>query len=150
MVIADDWRELPEQWLTGLDVERFATSEAYDADVNKFKVACGQSIEEWERSGWINHEFDVRGWFQWYCRFWMGRRCEDDNRQVSRWRKCVGPTGRWRRTLLKRYKERGVREVFDDGEEEEGKEVSPVVHQTCHHWAFEVRQSILDEYWRTG
>lgn len=149
IMIEDDWRELPSEWFHGIDTDRFATSEAYDAEVNKYKVACGQSIEEWENHGWINHAFDVRGWFQWYCRFYMGRRCEDDDRQVSRWRKCVGPTGRWRRTLLKKYREKGVREVFDDGEEE-GKEVSPVVHQTCHHWAFEVRQSILDDFWVTG
>lgn len=150
MVIADDWRELPTSWFSGVDVARFATAEAYDAEVNKYKVACGQSIEEWERHGWINHDFDVRGWFQWYCRFWLGRRCADDERQVGRWRKCCGPTGRWRRALLKRYRDAGVREVFDDGEEEDGVMVSPVVHQTCHHWGFEVRQSILDEYWRTG
>ena len=79
----------------------------------------------------------------------MGRRCEDDERQVGRWRKCVGETGRWRRMLLKKYEAARVREVWDDGEEE-GKEVSPVVHQTCHHWAFEVRQGVLDEYWRSG
>ena len=45
----------------------------------------------------------------------------------------------------------GVKEVFDNGEgDEEGemKEVSPVMHQTCHHWAFEVRQDVLDEFWR--
>lgn len=39
-------------------------------------------MEEWEDAGWIDHEYDVRGWFQWCCRFWMGRRCEDDERQV--------------------------------------------------------------------
>ena len=49
--------------------------------------------------------------------------------------------------LLKKYVAAGVREVFDDGEEEEAREVSPVMHQTCHHWAFEVRQEVLDEHW---
>lgn len=145
VTVEEDWRELPATWLEGLEVERFLTAQVYDAGVNKYGVACGQSIEEWEKHGWINHGFDVRGWFQWYCRFWMGRRCEDDDRQVSRWKKCVGPTGRWRRTLLKRYKEKGVTEVFDDGEGEE--QISPVVHQTCFHWAWEIRQGALDEYW---
>ncbi|ETN36841.1 uncharacterized protein HMPREF1541_07828 [Cyphellophora europaea CBS 101466] len=147
IVIEDDWRELPTEWISGLDPALYLTSPSYNADVNKFGVACGQSIEEWEAAGWIAHNFDVRGWFQWYCRFFQGRRCDDDERQISRWRKCVGETGRWRRMLLKKYIAMGVREVFDDGEEVDDREVSPVMHQTCHHWAYEVRQEDLDRAW---
>ena len=147
ILIKDDWQELPEEWYLGLDVNKYVASPRYDPDVNKFKVACGQSIEEWEANGWIAYEHDIRGWFQWYCRFFMGRRCEDDGRQVSRWKKCVGGTGRWRRMLLKKYLQMGVRDVFDDGEEED-KEVSPVMHQTCHHWAYQVQQMDLDAAWR--
>ena len=149
--ISDDWEELPASWVEGFNVDTYLTSPTYDPEANKFKVACGQSIEEWEAAGWIDHRFDVRGWFQWYCRFFRGRRCEDDERQVSRWKKCVGVTGRWRRMLLKKYVGMGVREVFDDGAEEgEEQEVSPVMHQTCHHWAFMVTQEVLDGYWNTG
>ena len=133
--VADDYLELPKSWYSGLDVEKFLTSSTYDPETNKYKVASGQTIEEWEAAGWISHTYDVRGWFQWYCRFYMGRRCEDDERQISRWRKCVGETGRWRRMLLKKYVSMGIREVFDDGEDEEQNDVSPVMHQTCHHWA---------------
>ena len=150
ITIQDDWRELPAEWLKGLDVSRYLTNPSYDASASKFGVVCGQSIEEWEGAGWISHTYDVRGWFQWYCRFFQGRRCEDDERQVRRWVRCVGPSGRWRRALLKRYVQAGVREVFDDGEGEQEMEVSPVTHQTCHHWAFEVRQGVLDEFWRMG
>ncbi|TKA79459.1 hypothetical protein B0A55_04230 [Friedmanniomyces simplex] len=150
LVIEDDWREIPAEWLEGLEISRYLTSPAYNADVNKYKVPCGQSIEEWEAAGWISHAHDVRGWFQWYTRFYRGRRCDDDERQVSRWKKCVGERGRWRGMLLKRYLAAGVREVFDDGAEEEAPEVSPVMHQTCHHWAFEVRQEHLDGLWAGG
>lgn len=150
VTVSDDYLELPTPWTHGLDASLYLTSPTYDPEANKFKVACGQSIEEWEASGWIDHRFDVRGWFQWYCRFFAGRRCEDDERQVGRWKKCVGPTGRWRRMLLKKYVSSGVRTVWDDGEDEDAPEVSPVMHQTCHHWAFEVTQDVLDEYWRTG
>lgn len=94
--IEDDWKELPAEWTSGLDVDRYLTSEVYNEEVNKFGVRCGQTIEEWEAAGWIRHEWDVRGWFQWYCRFWMGRRGDDDERQVGRWKKCCGETGRWR------------------------------------------------------
>ncbi|KAF2146908.1 uncharacterized protein K452DRAFT_283111 [Aplosporella prunicola CBS 121167] len=149
--VEDDWRELPDEWIAGLDVQRYLTSPEYDAEVNKFKVACGQSIEEWEAAGWIAHEYDVRGWFQWFCRFWLGRRCDDDERQIGRWRKCVGETGRWRRILLKKYVAMGVRSVFDEGGDDDAKgDVSPVVHQTCHHWAYEVRQEALDRFWEEG
>ena len=147
--IVDDYKELPSSWYSGLDVSTFLTSPTYDIEINKYKVASGQSIEEWEAAGWINHTYDVRGWFQWYCRFFMGRRCDDDERQISRWKKCVGETGRWRRMLLKKYVTMGIREVFDDGEDEEGNDVSPVMHQTCHHWAYEVRQGDLERFWRS-
>ncbi|KAF2718269.1 hypothetical protein K431DRAFT_287773 [Polychaeton citri CBS 116435] len=147
ITVRDDWRELPSSWVSQLPIEKYLINQEYDRDINKYKVSCGQSIEEWEASGWIAHEHDVRGWFQWYTRFFRGRRCADDDRQVSRWRKCVGETGRWRRTLLKKYVQLGVRAVFDDGEDEDTPEVSPVVHQTCHHWAWEVRQDALDQYW---
>ncbi|KAI1122529.1 hypothetical protein F5Y10DRAFT_253840 [Nemania abortiva] len=147
--ISEDWRELPDSWTTSLSVERYLTSNTYNAEINKYGVACGQSIEEWEASGWIAHQYDIRGWFQWFCRFWLGRRCEDDERQISRWRKCVGETGRWRKALLKKYVQNGVRMVTDEDDEvEEKKDISPVVHQTCHHWAWEVRQEALDRFWR--
>lgn len=147
VLVEGDWKELPEAWYDGLDIEKFMVSMEYDPEVNKYKVSCGQSIEEWEAAGWISHEHDVRGWFQWYCRFWMGRRCDDDDRQIGRWDRCVGKKGRWRRVLLKKYVKMGVREVFDYGDEDDKGEVSPVMHQTCHHWACEIRQGDLDEAW---
>lgn len=165
VTIAEDWRELPASWTSsspspggaaagGLSIARYLASETYRPEVNKYGVACGQSIEAWEAAGWIAHAHDVRGWFQWYCRFWMGRRCEDDARQIGRWRRCVGePGGRWRRALLKKYVQHGIRTVADegpgDGDGDGGDAVvSPVVHQTCHHWAWEVRQEALDRFWQ--
>jgi hypothetical protein len=50
--------------------------------------------------------------------------------------------------LLKKYIQAGVRSIFDDDAEEREKEVSPVMHQTCHHWAYQVTQEDLDEAWR--
>jgi hypothetical protein len=151
IVIEGDWEELPKEWISGLNVERYLTNPEYDAEINKFHRSCGQSIEEWEAAGWISHEHDVRGWFQWYCRFFQGRRCDDDERQISRWRKCVGETGRFKRTLLKQYGRAGVRTVEEDDEDEDDERpgISPVVSQTCLHWAFEVRQDDLDRWYHS-
>jgi hypothetical protein len=103
ITVANDWREFPVSWIEGLNVEKYLINGTYNPEINRYRVACGQSIEQWEANGWTNHRFDIRGWFQWYCRFFQGRRCADDDRQVSRWKKYVGETGRWRMTLLKKY-----------------------------------------------
>ena len=63
-----------------------------------FGVACGQSLAAWESSGWIAAR-DPYGWHQWYCRFYQGRRTDDDERQIGRWLACAGPTGRWKGNL---------------------------------------------------
>lgn len=146
VTISDDWKEMPSDWIEGINLEHNLISPTYEPSINKFGVKCGQTIEEWESNGWINHDFDVRGWFQWYCRFFQGRRCDDDERQIGRWARCVGDKGRWRRVLLKKYIAAGIRSVTDEGDDDiEG--VSPAIHQTCHHWAWEVRQDILDRAW---
>jgi hypothetical protein len=43
-----------------------------------------------------------------------------------------------------------VREAFDEGADEDVPDLSPMINQTCHHWAFEVRQEVLDEAWSSG
>jgi hypothetical protein len=59
--------------------------ERHDPHLNCFGINASQPLAVWRAKGWIFDE-DPRGWFQWYCRYWLGRRCADDARQVSRWR----------------------------------------------------------------
>ena len=92
-------REYPKSWWRGIDVARTVTAEVYDKNVNKYGVKCGSSLEFWESKGWIQGQ-DPYGWFQWYCRFYRGRRTDDDDRQIKRWEKLAGPRGRFRRRLM--------------------------------------------------
>ena len=132
---SEAWREFPPAWFAGLDVAKLVASPVYRKEVNRFGVACGQSLEAWQSSGWIT-EWDPYGWFMWYCRFFLGRRCEDDGRQIARWQACCGPTGRWKGNLC--AKVLAARAAHDDAR------VAPVVRQTLLHWAFELRATDLE------
>ena len=73
--------EFPTEWFEGAKL----CAARHDPALNLFGVNASQPLSVWRRKGWI-HDDDPRGWFQWYCRYFMGRRGDDDVRQIGRWR----------------------------------------------------------------
>jgi hypothetical protein len=79
--MTDCRQEFPKNWFQKAKLN----SKKHDSSLNFFGVNASQSLIVWREKGWI-HPDDPRGWFQWYCRYYLGRRHEDDERQIKRWR----------------------------------------------------------------
>lgn len=117
--MTDCTKEFPKNWFTHAKFNH----KLHDPKLNFFRVNASQPLIEWKKRGWI-YKDDPRGWFQWYCRYFMGRRIpHEDARQISRWKKI-----RRHVMQLKKHCRKGDFSC------------RPVQRQALLHWAYDSRK----------
>lgn len=116
----DDKKEYPVGWFKNA---KLSSDGVKHKELNFFKVHASQPLEVWKKKGWIREEYDPRGWFQWYCRYFLGRRIPDeDQRQIKRWRAMRRHVGQ----IRKNCKPKDL-------------ECRPKQRQALLHWAYDSR-----------
>jgi hypothetical protein len=117
--MTDCTNEFPKSWF----VKAKLSPEKKNPKLNYFGVDASQSLSVWKKKGWIYND-DPRGWFQWYCRYYMGRRIpKEDERQIKRWQKI-------RRHIGQITKNCRAGDVF----------CRPKQRQALLHWAYDSRK----------
>jgi len=111
-------KDLPKSWFRGVVLSDDGEKHK---ELNFFGVRASQPLSVWKKKGWI-HKDDPHGWFQWYCRYYLGRRGEDDLRQIKRWKAMV-------RHVVQVKKNCRKGDVF----------CRPKQRQALLHWAYESR-----------
>jgi hypothetical protein len=131
------YKDKHKKYKFGLDDSVLTLSwNKYDKKINKYGVQVGTTFEYWLEKDWIT-DFDPYGWFQWYCNYETGRRCDDDERQIKRWMGIAGPNGRFRKWLVTLILKKNCK--WNDYS------ISPKIRQTLLHWGYELTKKDFDE-----
>ena len=115
------WKEFDQ--LKDID-QKFYCSDYYDVSVNKYGVKCGTSLVFLENKDWIN-EIDPSGWFQQYFKYWLGRRSEDDERQIK---------------IVSRFRGKLVKIIKGAGSKCDDCSISPKIRQILLHWGYKLTE----------
>ena len=129
-----DYQSLFQETLTNVSTHLYLGSK-YRPKYNKFKIRSGMPYDYWKEMNWM-HEDDPYGWFEWYIKYYNGRRHSDDDRQISRWQDFCGRNGRWRKRIYKMIDETG------------NWDVSPRIQQSLLHWGYVVNEEDYEHYKR--
>lgn len=117
--MTDCKKEFPKSWYKKAKL----CPKFHDKNLNFFKINASKPLSYWQKKGWI-HPMDPRGWFQWYCRYYMGRRVPDeDQRQIKRWK------------AMKRH----IAQIKKNCEVKNCK-CRPKQRQALLHWAYDSRK----------
>jgi hypothetical protein len=127
-------KKYPKSWWKGVPEDHLSSKE-YDKKINKYGVKVGTSLQFWEKKGWINKQHPY-GWVHWYCDFYKGKRCDDDDRQVKRWRNLAGGRGRFMRFL--------VTQIIKKKSKWNDETVSPKIRQVLQHWGYKLTKKDFD------
>ena len=129
-------KQYPKSWWKGIP-EHHLSNEKCDVSINKYGVRVGTSLEFWEKKGWMKASHPY-GWVHWYCDFYMGKRGEDDERQIKRWEALAGPRGRFMRFLVTQVLKKGDKKDWNNAE------ISPKIRQVLLHWGYELTKKDFD------
>ena len=128
-----EYEELFDYHFKDLDISLYL-GETYKPKLNKFKIRSGMDYDYWKQMGWL-HEDDPYGWFEWYCKYTMGRRHPDDDRQIIRWQNFCGRKGKWKDRIYKR--------IYETGDWN----ISARIQQSLLHWGYTVNEYDF-EHWK--
>ncbi len=119
LYFSDQPEEFPKDWFAKA---KLSPDGKRHAELNYFRVNASQPLSVWQAKGWI-HPQDPRGWFEWYCRYFLGRRTDDDERQIRRWQAM-------RRHIAQLRKSCRPGDIF----------CRPRQRQALLHWAYDSRK----------
>ena len=122
----DDYTDLFKSLFKGIDTRLYLRVK-YSPKLNRFGVRSGMNYRYWKDMKWMRSQ-DPRGWFAWYCNYYLGRRSSDDERQIARWDDFCGVKGRWRNNIYSKIHHTG-----DWG-------ISPRIQQSLLHWGYKVNE----------